>query len=350
MREGQVGGVVELLERGHGMRLIWGDYGTGKTHMLDIAEEIARSRGWLTARIVLDPVEMPPSHPLSLYRAIVESLAHPDEVARGLEPLFRRLVDSPEHAVPGASRASRFYTPFLHALRSDGTSLLDWMRDYVDGCYMDVDEGNARLKRSGWQGQRLLTLSDYRTYGRMYAHLVGTLACWARDAGHQGLLLLFDEVEFVESLSKELLGYAAEVIKHYAAVCLPPERLSFDPEALYRGGQAVHRALPLRFAPDQPLCALCALTPLDFVRELFRDILADGDDDLSLPPLRRADQLELCERVESLYLRAYAPWRPEQDELAPLRIRLHGLLDATEGAPRAIVRSAVLGLDALRLS
>ena len=349
-RESQLAGVEELLESGHGMRLVWGDYGSGKTHMLDIAEELARSRGYLTARVVLDPVEMPPSHPLALYRAIVEGLGHPDEVARGLEPLFRKLLDSPAHTMAGAQHASRFYTPFLHALKSERHTLLDWMRDYVDGCYMDVDEGNARLKRAGWQGQRLLTMSDYRTYGRMYVHLVGTVASWARDVGYRGLFLLFDEVEFVDSLSKEQLGYAAEVIKHYAAVTLPREQLAFDPEALYRGGQPVHRAIPLRFREDQPLAALCALTPLEFVRGLFEEILVDPAQDLELPPLRKADQLELCDRIEALYLRAYAPWRPDPAALAPLRERLHQLLDSGEGAPRAIVRNAVLGLDALRVA
>jgi len=349
-RERQLARVEELLREGGGLRVVWGDYGAGKTHLLDIVEELGRKDGFMTARIVLDPREVPPTHPKRLYSALVEHVRYPNDLAQGLEPLFRRLVRSDGQAGSGPTSYSRFYSAFLHALDVGDPDLLDWMRDYVDGCYMDVADGNRLLRRRGWQGDNLLTLSDYRTYGRMYVHLLGTVATWARDAGFGGLLLLFDEVEFVDALSRTELEYALEVLKHFAAVTVPRGDLGFDPDDLYRGGHQVHRRIPLRFSEDQPLAVVFALTPLEEIHDVFRRIVPSEKYDLGVTALGRADCEELVRKVVVLYQRAYpgyAAGATTQDELFA---ELHRGLAAGEDSPRSIVRACVFQLDRDRLA
>ncbi len=347
-REDTLQAVEDILDVQGGMRVLWGDYGAGKTHMLDITERIALERGYLTSRVVLDPNEVPPSHPRRLFSAIVERLRYPDDQGNGLEPLLAKLVDSPEHIKPDGHFYSRFFSPFLHAMQADDPELVDWMRDYVDGCNMDVGDGNARLAKSGWTGQRLLTMSDYRTYGRMYMHILGTIAAWAEDAGYRGLFLLFDEVEFVDSLSKQELGYAMEVLKHYAAVTVPKEDLLFDAADLYRGGHKVHRELRMFFRSNQPLTVMFALTPLPDIEKSFGELMQGDQYNIPLPPLKSEHMKQLIERVLSIYLRAYPETQLTQEDLQGV---LKGVLDAAEdrgSSPRVLVRTLASQLDSLR--
>ena len=347
-REDTLEAVEDILELQGGMRVMWGDYGSGKTHMLDITERIALERGYMTSRIVLDPHEVPPSHPRRLYSAIVDHLRYPDNQGRGLEPLFQKLVGSPEHARPEGHFASRFFSPYLFAAEQNDPEFLDWMRDYVDGCNMDVSDGNRQLAKLGWTGQRLLTLSDYRTYGRMYMHLLGTVAAWAQDAGYQGLFLLFDEVEFVDSLSQQELGYAMEVLKHYAAVTVPKTDLEYDPADLYRGGHRVHRELRLFYRASQPLTVMFALTPLPDIEEAFQGLLRSELYNMNLQPLRSEHMGELMERVLRLYLRAYPDAGIRQEDLPGV---LQGVQDAAMdrgSSPRVLVRTLASQLDACR--
>jgi len=347
-RDETLASIEEILDVQGGMRVLWGDYGSGKTHMLDITERIALERGYLTSRVVLDPNEVPPSHPRRLYSAIVERLRYPDDQGHGLEPMLQKLAGSAEHLRPEGHFYSRFFSPFLHALESDDPDLVDWMRDYVDGCNMDVADGNARLARRGWRGQRLLTMSDYRTYGRMYTHLLGTVAAWAQDAGYKGLFLLFDEVEFVDSLSKQELGYALEVLKHYAAVTVPREDLCFDPEDLYRGGHRVHRDLRLFYRANQPLTVMFALTPLPDIEKSFQQIVGSEQYNIPLPPLGVGHVGELMQRVIRIYLRAYPEMRLKEQDLPLILEGVQRAADDRGSSPRVLVRSLASQLDALR--
>lgn len=351
-REAALASLEELLAHGGGLRVFLGDYGSGKTHLLEVAEQLGRERGYLTSRVVLDPREVPPSHPRRLYAALVEHLRYPDEAGEELEPLFARLSHSEDHASPWGTRSSRFFTPFLFALQKGDPELCDWMRDYVQGWNMDAADGNARLAKRGWRGERLLTMSDYRTYGRMYIHLLGTVAAWAKDAGYAGLFLLFDEVEYVERLDREQLGFAVEVLKHYAAVTLPREELGFDPsdpEALYRGGQDVHRRIPLFFRGDQPLAVAFALTPLPEIRKLLDGIVRTRAHEVEIAPLSSADRRDLAGKVAWLYARAHPDLELTRALLDELDRRVRDLEAERGESPRSIVQLCVSLLDAERL-
>ncbi len=233
-REQELANIGAVLEDGAGCRVIWGDYGAGKTHLLDTAEQLALEQGFATARITLDPRENALHHPLRLYRHIADTIRTSDQVNPGFEGLFDRLVDDPEHYRPDGKLVSRFFSPYLHALRHGDSEDIGWLRDYVRGDNIGSEEINTILARLRWTGPRVLHMSDYRTYGRMYVHLVGALACWCASAGTRGLVLLFDEVERVEALRLVDQPYAFEVLKHYAAVTMRSEDLAFEPESLYK--------------------------------------------------------------------------------------------------------------------
>jgi hypothetical protein len=340
----------QLLKIGQGCRFLWGDYGSGKTHLLETLEQVGLEANFAVARLTLDPREQALHHPLRIYQQIARSLRLPGRPVSGLSALLEALLNSPEHKQPTGKHASRFLSPCLHALAYGGEEQVELFTSYARGDDVDIAELNAALARTGWTGERLLTLSDYRTYGRMYAHLVGTLAAWSKDAGQRGLLLLFDEVERMEALTQEDRRFAREVLQHYAAIALPAEQLSFDPEKLYKGGQPVHQALPIRFRPDQPLCAVFAVTPLEETEAFVRQVSALPELHLRLSTLHANLRGELVARIVRLYQRAYPGFVPPEGLSEQLVQHLGNLVGEGQDSQRAAVRLLVFGLDQARLS
>ncbi len=348
-RASEMEGLDALLTDGHGLALVWGDYGAGKTHLLDVYEQACWKRGFATARAVLDPNDVPPSHPLRLWRALVRGLRYPDDAGVGIDPLLARLEESSEHRDPFGARANRFLSPVLFARTAGDAALADHAVDWISGEPADVEKLASALGRAGWRGAAPLTLSDYRTYGRVYLHLFGTLASWLRDAGHAGLCILLDEVEYVERLDAEHTRLASEVLRHFAAATMPREALRFDPDTdLYRGGHAVHRALPLRFEEGQPLAVVMALTPLEEIRELLERAVGTGAREMRLAPLRPSDHALLAERVTAIYERAFPDFRLTAGDRELVRRACQASLDAGLDSPRALIRTVVAVLDMRR--
>lgn len=349
-RSSELAEIDRLLDAAGGARVVWGDYGAGKSHMLDAAQQLASERGYATSRIVLDPREVPPTHPKRLYRALVNRLALPGEAGRGLAPLLTKLAKSAPHRNPWGERRSRFFSPYLFALTDGGIDFVGWLNDYVHGDDVRSGDVNEVLKINGWTGDRVLALQDYRTFGRMYVHMLGTLASWSRDAGYKGLVLLIDEVELVDDLTPDQMHHALEVLKHLVAVTVPEDDLAFSPEEdLYKGGNQVHREIPLKFEPDQPLITLFALTPLDEIRNAFARIIRTDRYDLPLTPIGHTTVPELIERIVKLYRKAYPGFTLTPDQARSICDRIMDAVNDGEDSPRAIVRGTVFMLDAARL-
>lgn len=347
-RDAELAAVDGMLLAGRGCRVVWGDYGAGKTHLLEAAEQLALERGYAVARVTLDPTEHGLQHPLRLYRAIAERVRSLDHAQPGLEHILDRLVDSAAHNRCDGASASRFFSPYAFVARLGEPVLTERFADYVRGEAVPLEVLNQCLTTLRWGGPRLLALSDFRTYGRMYVHLISTLAVWCKDAGLTGLALFFDEFERVDTLSSSERLLALDVFRHYAAVLMERADLVFDPERLYRGGQEVHKNLPLRFRADLPLVGMFALTPLGDIEASYRSATASRRYDLRLAPLRRRDLQALVPRLAALYRRAY----PEADLDDEVVARVSGLVErlVAEGADtfRAAVRAAVFALDAAR--
>ncbi len=341
--------LLAFLSKGRGLELIWGDYGAGKTHLLDLLENLALKEGFVTSRIVLDPQEIPPSHPQRLFKAFLRSLRYPGEAAVGWIPLFSRLTSSDDHLRQGGPFFSRYLSPVLFALASKDKEAVEWASDYIEGYPMEMYDFFSVLKKAGWKGPRPLALPDYRTFGRVYIHILGALAAWASTAGFKGLLLLVDEMEYVDSLDAVHRRLTWEVLGHFAAATLPRSALAFNPKTLYRGGQKVHRRIPLLFQKDQPLSVVLAFTPLEEISNMAQRILRrPGDNSIYIEALEKGAHLRLIRKVRDLYVRAYPEFSPSGGDLQEIRVRISKALDQEEISPREVVRTVVLALDDLR--
>lgn len=350
-RERELSAIAAVLKQTRGCRVLWGDYGTGKTHLLETAERLALDEGFAVARITLDPRENALSNPLRVYREIAHRARIGTQLRPAMDWLFEVLNQraDPTYFWSNGSNASRFYSPYLLALREEHEESSSVLRDYVMGQTVDAQSVRNAAEAVGWRGAVPLVMSDYRTYGRMYIHLVGQLSRWFADAGARGLVVLFDEVERVDALRYEDRHYALQVLQHYAAVTMHPRHLAFDPEKLYKGGHEVHRGLSLRVDAAQPLISVFALTPLDEIQDQFAQVTASRAYDIELGPLEEKLLPQLVERVAKIYALAYPSYRLPRALRGTISRELTDAFDEGHDNFRNAVRGAVLLLDADRL-
>ncbi|MCF8130261.1 MAG: ATP-binding protein [Deltaproteobacteria bacterium] len=312
-----------------GMRVVLGDYGAGKTHFLEMAELLALESGFLATRATLDSREIMPSRPRRIYHELARGIRYPDDPSverRGLKPLLqkaaadveliRRLsrVKSP-HYHPYLGPAL-FYWSVLSALEG-GEDLRDRLLDWIEGSEVASNvELEEKLRHMTSARARLYALRDFRTVTHLYTLLLGGISELARQVGYRGLAVMVDEAEFYSVLGGRDRTFADILFRTFAAACLDPKTLGFDPEALPRGGQAVHRRFSYRYRDDQPLYAVFALTHDPAGKSALARAVPENRF-MSLPTFSTNDYITLSERVLALYELAQTPLANGKN-LAPL--------------------------------
>ncbi len=333
-------------------RVFLGDYGTGKTHLLELIEHLALSRNFLCSRIVLDEEEVPPSHPQRVYRALCRGLRYP-EGGQGLAPLLDRIVPHERWLRPGSSSYHHYLSPVLQywkALEPEDPlrdELQDWIEGHPSASSKELEPELRR--RTRLRGLRLFALKDYRPWAHLYSYLIGGLAHLAQQAGYEGLVLLFDEAEFYGLLNSTSREFADLVFGYYATAALGEERSHFDLSRAKRGGQLIHRSFPPLYQRRQPLYCVFAMTEDPAGVGALRRIV--GEDRLQrLTPLGLGDYQQLCLKVVELYRAAYEDCKVGQEVQNPMgQVVYRGVERGVLGNPRQVLKFVMELLDFSRL-
>jgi hypothetical protein len=409
-RERELGTVDEDLARvaaeGGAVRGFLGDYGAGKTHLLELIRARALAKGFLVAEATLDPSETSPSHPKRVYRALVRSLVYPDrphEEGLGLRPLlekgsgseaaaerFRTVATGRRAVAERLTEGAHLYlTPALQYMarltvparrgrkepragrgagsaatgggvsgrgaaevRAVGRSLLvDWLEGHPTLSNQVID---AALSRALGRHDTIYSLLDFRPWARIYAYLLSGLSVLARSVGYSGLVILLDEAEFYSLLSAENRGFAQTLFQalSFAAVggsdAGATEALPFDEEALSRGGYGIQQTLPAAYDRRAGLYTVVAMTPNpDGLEALYQAVPRGRVAELA--PLSGDDFVALSERVCAYYAGARPDWELPGAIVAPLGKVLTGLIGAgfVEN-PRQAMKFIIEFLDVVR--
>ncbi len=357
-REAELKALLSALDpaplRGGRLRVVVGDYGAGKTHLMECMRQAALERGWAVARATLDGRETTPAHPRRVYSVLVRGLTQPgSREAGGLPALFDMLLAAGHVPLAASARgAHRYLDPALYyyARLSEEPALRDLLVEWIEGQPGECSNELNELVRRRVPGPRLLALPDYRTFAAIYAYLLGGIACLVRAAGAQGLCVLLDEAEFYAALGAEDRTFADNLFGCWALAALAGERPRRGEDAIARGGQEVHRRLPLLHRPDQPLACIVFLTPepgglraLDAWVDISRHTVEIG-------PLGSKDHAELYERVHAVYRAAHPGFALPPAMAKPMGEFLHAALAAGALAnPRGVLKLLVEFLDVCRL-
>ena len=162
---------------GSGPLIVSGEYGVGKTHLLDYAYSSALKRNWAVALVALDPGELPLHKPKAIYEAIVRSFKFRTHNG-GFREFLREIAASPEwHEL----QEHEYIGAVIEKIRTgeDDEYIYEWI------------EGESTHKPQ---------MYNYSTCGNIYCYILSGIAWAAKNIlGLDGFLILFDEAESVDS-------------------------------------------------------------------------------------------------------------------------------------------------------
>jgi len=340
-RDGELSYLSEWLrDPEEAVLYLFGDYGSGKTHLLGALGQRALDEGWAVARVPLDPLDSPPSSPKRVYRSLLRSLRwRKDGNDRDAQDLLRRALG---RGLREAAAGHRFLEPFVQAVTTD--------RDEADAWRWVLGEP-ADAKRL-----RLPRLHDHTTTSNIYSNLLTCLGWTAAEhAGLKGLLLLLDEAEMVtavhwhrqlhrginfivglsraaqhhDDLRDEMIGRSAKRGVHEGAR-----------SGLIYSGHAPMRYLFEGVRGDRRTKVVFAVTPTDLMRRLVEEHDFDAMDIEPLP----VEALDALFRTFAAHYRRVYDLKLHRRDLDRIRDALVSDLEE-HGIQRRYVKGMVEGLD-----
>jgi len=329
---------LNRLESGQGdVFIVEGEYGTGKTHLLEYLHHRALASGVVTSLVQLDPMEVTPHRPKRVYRELVHNLRF---VRDGRECGFRDLlaaateIDVSDHV---------FLGPFLRKLKrlEPGNMQAEMFWQLVEG---ESTKEFALERRSPYRvrgAQRMPALYDFSTAADCYCYLLSGLSYVSRQLGLRGLVLLLDEAETVTGP-----GDVMRLTKSVNFMDGLVRTARNDAELKRVSPRMIHnqvRPVPYIYR-EAFLLVVFATTPAPYDYAYLR--LANRvDHKIALEPLEDRAMVDAFANMVAVYLRAYPGFElaePEQREVLQAAAR-----QGADGV-RAFIKFCVEALDVAR--
>ncbi|MBZ5619842.1 MAG: DUF2791 family P-loop domain-containing protein [Acidobacteriia bacterium] len=182
--------------------LIAGDFGTGKSHLLDYLEHLAVSKNFVSSRVVVSK-ETPLFDPAKIYRAAIDGAEVPGlngeairEMIQRLQPNTQRYAGFSEWANNPASGLSPIFaaTILLHERLHNDPELVEQITNFWLGERLAIGRIKQGLKQIGASGNYSLKRVKIKELALQHFLFLARLIL---AAGYSGWVLLIDEVELV---------------------------------------------------------------------------------------------------------------------------------------------------------
>ncbi len=293
---------LEGLDKGKGdVMLVEGDYGTGKTHLLEYIHHRALNLGFAATRVEFDPHDVAPNRPKRVYRELVHSLrwlegTGENRTEYGFRDLLARAVrlDVDDHV---------FFGPVLSKLRrvKEHQPMSEVFWQMIEG---ESTKEYAVQFKSPYRirgGQSIPALYDFSTAGDFYCNIISGLSWMCRELGLKGLVLLIDEAETVTHLW-DILAFARGMnfIEGLIRTALN------DPELKKIDDKLIHnrvRTTPYIYR-EAEIYLVIATTPqpFDYTYLKMTNYIRNR---LVLQPLRDSALLDAFQRLVTIYQHAH---------------------------------------------
>lgn len=181
-------------QQGGAVRTVLGDYGFGKSHIVELVTQEALDRKFLVASASLDLTELPPHKALDIYATLMHHLRYPDSDERGLLPLLEAAADLPR--MPHQLQDLTVINPDPLALTVGAIKNTTASRQRQ--AWSEWLMGGRRAKSmnvSMPSGIKFPSIYRQGNNARQIAYLLNGVSVLARIAGYSGLCLLIDEAE-----------------------------------------------------------------------------------------------------------------------------------------------------------
>jgi len=185
--------------------LVAGNFGSGKSHLLEHLQQAALQDGFVVSKIVISK-ETPLHDPVKLYRAAVRSATVPGRVGAALPQIASELEFDRDdyvrlyHWAQNPREIDQRFgaTLFLYENARNNPELLDRIISFWGGDPIQVGEIRRELRQLGKAS--LYSINAIRTIDLAYQRF-RFAAQLMMAAGYSGWVLLFDEVDLVARYS-----------------------------------------------------------------------------------------------------------------------------------------------------
>ncbi|MEW6126463.1 MAG: BREX system ATP-binding domain-containing protein [Acidobacteriota bacterium] len=292
-------------QRGGDVRVVLGEYGSGKSHFFELAAQEALARNFLVASTSLDLREVPPNRPQRIYNALIRSLRYPDATDAGtLVPLLDRILSQQTaFAAMGEKLRGTTFGTVLHnyaMLRAEGGEGLESLLDWISGEKVFIQTVRAALPLKSKEFPAR-ALSMMTTAADQYCYLLNGWGWLAAQVGYAGLAVLLDESEHYSLLTQRGKERADNFFKALIYTAMHGREDCRLSESQLEHQQREH---PFRFADRSQLLVMFAVTPsantFDYQRWLGEEQIIKLTGDLSAQTLE-----QLMGQLFALHRQAY---------------------------------------------
>ncbi|MBL8155556.1 MAG: DUF2791 family P-loop domain-containing protein [Anaerolineae bacterium] len=243
-------------ERSGDVLAIIGDYGFGKSHFIEIAARRGLREQFIIAGASLDLVEVPPSKAHKIYEALVTSLRYPDTPARGLAPLLKKALNSPDvlrrfvELCPREPKDCPLTAALLALQDCPSQSAFDEIVAWLSG----QAKAQAEMKTCLKKPPRLYSTGEN---ARQYTYMLTAISTLATLVGYKGMVVLIDESEHYSLLRATQRERADSFFKAMIVSALGLNNGRVDAASIPEHPRAEY---PVMFASEPHLFFLFALT------------------------------------------------------------------------------------------
>lgn len=345
-RESLIRGLNQAHQQGGAVRAVVGEYGYGKSHLVELTTQEALNRNFLVAAISLDLQELPPHRPFAIYREAMRHLRYPDTDERGLEPLLLKTAVHPHLITQLQEMTPAAHDPFTVGLQAVASTTSSRQRQ----AWLNWLMGGRRVTLMNKAIPRDVKFPSIYTIGenaRQMAYLFTAVSVLARLNSYSGLCLLVDEAESYSLLRpyqrpKATLFFQALI---YAALREQQDKLREEQFPQHRW-----RHYPMAYGPGQSLFFLFTVTRSDN-RLPLADWLAE-DDIFNLEPDADPQEVgQFLQRILAYHAQAYGYEPGERQAQIRRGAAEHLAMGVRHGrfSMRSVVRLAVELFDLLYL-
>jgi len=293
-------GLKKAHASGGAVRAVIGDYGFGKSHIVELTAQEALDRDFLVATVSLDLLELPPHRSFDIFAGLMTNLRYPDDDERGVGPLLTKATAIPAIKTQLHDLTGESWDPLAVALEaiSNTSSVRQrraWEQWLMGGRRVTI------MNRGVPRGVKFPTIYRIGANARQMAYLLSGVSVLARLCGYSGLCVLIDEAESYSLLASYQRPKASQFFSAviYAALQESQSRIEASDLPQHR-----FRHYPLVYADRQSLFFLFTVTRSDTRMPL--DEWLETDQILDLNPHHTPQEIgQFLEKVMAYHAQAY---------------------------------------------
>lgn len=341
-----------------GSLVITGDYGVGKTHLLELIRYQAVKNNFAVSRIEIDPSEVSFHLPKNIHRAIIRNLQYPkDGKVLGFRDFISDFFASRNFFERDKLNLHTYFCQFIlyWGQRINNEPLLEWFegREIGNNPVFIIDEFGRK--------QQLPKLYEEQNTANIYCSIISALGWIAKNVlDLSGLLILIDEAESVDrhnfppvqfgKAKNMLTGMIMMANNNIDLRTECPQRLEnrTNPAGLY-GKKTGLLYSKREFSPSPYLWGDFSNIKLlfSFIPHLYEDIINSVHfsdvfrdiDCLEIDSIKKGDYDKLYQKICSIYADAYGFKTPND---------FYSYLPTDK--TRIFVKGVVEGLDLIRFN